>query len=209
MKGLSPEQLVAKYNDIQDASQKEVLAGLEAIDWHSLKHAYGQASDVPALLYALLSEDEYDRAFAFSLLSETIQHQGSVYDASAYAVPFLFQMLQSPITPDKASVACLLSSLVHGTPGTNKEPKFQWVNATRKAVEKGLHLLYPFLEYPDPEVRFFIAIALPFYPAHSQEIIPLLEKALKSESDKFTKAAIQEAIDKLASESSASELNRP
>ena len=208
MKGLSPEQLVAKYNEIQDASQKEVLAGLDTIDWRSLKHAYGQASDLPALLYASLSQDEYDRSFAFSLLSETIQHQGSVYEASAYAVPFLFQMLQSPITPDKASVACLLSSLAYGTPGTNKEPKYQWANATRKAVEKGLHLLYPFLEYPDSEVRFFIAIALRFYPAYSQEIIPLLEKALKSESDKLTMAAIQESIDKLASASSPSELNR-
>ena len=49
MKNLSPDQLVAKYKEIQDPSQKDVLAGLDAVDWQSLKHAHGEAGDVPAL----------------------------------------------------------------------------------------------------------------------------------------------------------------
>jgi HEAT repeat protein len=203
MKNLSPDQLVAKYKEIQDPSQKDVLAGLDAVDWQSLKHAHGEAGDVPALLCAVLSQDEDDRMFAFHLLFGSIRHQGSVYEASAYAVPFLFQMLRSPKTPDKTTVAGLLASLALGSPGTNKEPKYRWVNATRDAVEKELQLLYPFLQDPDEEIRGAIAVALSSYPGHSEETIPLLEHALGSESDGFIRTTMQNSIDKLRDTSSA------
>ena len=201
MKGLSPDQLVAKYREIPDKSKKETLTGINSIDWQSLKHAHGAANNIPALLHAALSQEEYDREFAFALLFETVIHQGSVYEATAHTVPFLFQMLQSPSTPDKTTVAFLLACLANGKPGTNKEPKYQWVNATRKAVGKRLELLYPFLEHPEPDVRAAVAIALSLYPEFSQETIPLLEIALKSESDKLTMAEIQNSIEKLADSS--------
>jgi HEAT repeat protein len=203
MKSLSPDQLVAKYKDISDLAQKDVLAGLDAIDWRSLHHAYGEAGDVPTLLCALLSQDEDDRALAFHMLFENILHQGSVYEASAYAVPFLFRVLRSPKTPDKTTVAGLLASLALGSPGTNKEPKYRWVNATRDAVEKELQLLYPFLQDPDEEIRGAIAVALSSYPGHSEETIPLLEHALGSESDGFIRTTMQNSIDKLRDTSSA------
>ena len=34
-----------------------MLNGLDAVDWKSLTHAYGEATDVPGLLRALLSPD--------------------------------------------------------------------------------------------------------------------------------------------------------
>jgi HEAT repeat protein len=202
MKGLSPDQLVAKYRDIQDESSKKTLAGIDSIDWQSLTHAHGAASDVPALLHAALSQEEYDREFAFALLFETVIHQGSVYEATVYTVPFLFQMLQSPSTPDRSTVAFLLACFADGTPGTNMDPKYQWVNAAQEAVGKRLELLYPFLANPEPDVRAAIAIALSFYPDFSQETIPLLKKALKSEDDKLTLAEIEKSIGKLTGASS-------
>ncbi len=87
---------------------------LDIVRWSSLHHAYGEASDVPAMLRALLSSDENERERGFSALFSTIYHQGTVYEASAYAVPFLQELLQSPLTPDPAGVAQLLCEMAEG-----------------------------------------------------------------------------------------------
>ena len=70
-----------------------MLEGLDSIDWSSLSHAHGPATDVPRLLRSLLSEDEDARLQACAELHETIWHQGTVYSASAAVVPFLFELL--------------------------------------------------------------------------------------------------------------------
>jgi len=61
-------------------------------------------------------------------------------------------------------------------------------------VREELHTLYPYLFHEVYYVRAVIAHALQAFPEKSQEIIPLLEKALKSESDKDTKDTIEDSI---------------
>jgi hypothetical protein len=41
-----------------------MFSGLHEIDWSSMRHAYGPADEVPALLLALRSEDAKERAEA-------------------------------------------------------------------------------------------------------------------------------------------------
>ncbi len=65
-----------------------MLEGLEGIDWGSLHHAYGAASDVPGLLRALASPRRKKRSRAIYDLYGNIWHQGTVYEATAYAVPW-------------------------------------------------------------------------------------------------------------------------
>jgi hypothetical protein len=142
-----------------------MLETLDTIDWSSLHHAYGEASDVPGFLRALLSEDEEEREIALNRdLFHTIWHQGTIYEASAYAVPFLFELLQAPQTSDKASIAYLLALLADGSSyldDTRNRPKqekwwrdylasegrdfetelateLSWVQATRNAVGEKL-----------------------------------------------------------------------
>jgi hypothetical protein len=50
---------------------------------------YGPAEDVPGRIRALCGDDAQARQEALQSLSNSIFHQGSRYQASAYAVPFL------------------------------------------------------------------------------------------------------------------------
>ncbi|MGW5093755.1 hypothetical protein ACWEQ1_26670 [Streptomyces nodosus] len=64
-------------------------AELDHVPWHALTHAYGSAEDVPELIRALYEDDEAAADEAIYELFGNIHHQGTVYQASAPAVPFL------------------------------------------------------------------------------------------------------------------------
>ncbi len=89
----------------------ELLCDLEAVGWGRLRHAYGPADDVPALLCGLLIRDAEPREDVFATLFSTIWHQGTVYDSSVRAVPFLLRLLADRRTPDRIGVLHLLSAL--------------------------------------------------------------------------------------------------
>jgi hypothetical protein len=72
-----------------------MLENLDTIDWRNLQHAYGPATDVPDLIRALASHDEEVRQSAMYELYGTIWHQDTIYEATAYAVPFLIELLES------------------------------------------------------------------------------------------------------------------
>ncbi|RZT79083.1 hypothetical protein EV382_2279 [Micromonospora violae] len=91
-----------------------MLDGLNDIDWARLGHAYGAADDVPGQLRALRSPDPATRDEALGDLYTNVFHQGSRFEASAYAVPFLLELLGDPATPDPAAVLGLLSALAIG-----------------------------------------------------------------------------------------------
>lgn len=91
-----------------------MLEGLDAIDWGSLSHAYGGASDVPGTLRRLVSEDESVRQEALAELCGTIWHQGTVYVATVSAIPFLFELLAAEGPQDKAGIVALLTAIAEG-----------------------------------------------------------------------------------------------
>lgn len=80
-----------------------MLEGLDQINWGELGHAYGSAEDLPDLLRQLASPDEQSRNNALYQLYGTIWHQGTVYQATAYAVPFLLELLQADCSADKVA----------------------------------------------------------------------------------------------------------
>ena len=74
------------------AGDTGVLDGLAEIPWRDLSHAYGSAGDVPGLQRAIASGDDEAAGDAVHELFGNIWHQGSVYEATEYAVPFLARM---------------------------------------------------------------------------------------------------------------------
>ena len=71
-----------------------------ATDWKSLSHAYGEASDIPALI-ARLSADCADPTHPlWEKLWSRLCHQGTVYSASYAALPLLLERAQS-LAPEK------------------------------------------------------------------------------------------------------------
>ncbi|MEW2355862.1 HEAT repeat domain-containing protein [Spirillospora sp. NPDC029432] len=95
-------------------SDRDPLAGLDDIDWAALGHAYGTAEDVPGLLRGLRSGSADEREEALHALYGNIYHQGSRYEASAAAVPFLSRLAADPAVPGRADIVELLASLALG-----------------------------------------------------------------------------------------------
>ncbi|SPT52178.1 HEAT repeat domain-containing protein [Actinomadura madurae] len=90
------------------------LAGLDEVDWAALEHAYGSAEDVPDQLRALASESAGERDKARHELYGNIFHQGSRYEATAHAVPFLAALAADPRVQDRAGIVHLLSAIAIG-----------------------------------------------------------------------------------------------
>lgn len=222
--GLTPKVLVSKYQSLPSSSASFLLEGLERIEWSRLHHAHGEASDTPALLRALLSEHDDHRDFACQLLHETIWHQGCVYEATIYVVPFLFRLLSFPQADVRSCVTSLLSAIAHGNhylryqvSQDGEEHWREWlakqgldldtelareadeVAACKAAVGRELEQLYPYVLDADPHVRQAIAEIFAQFPERSLETRPLLTDALALEENMYAKQAIQITLTLLSS----------
>jgi hypothetical protein len=93
-----------------------MLEGLNKVDWANLEHAYGEASDVPELIRSLASKDEEERKNALWELYGNIFHQGTRYEATPYAIPFIFELIRDPQVLDKASLIKFTVDLALGYP---------------------------------------------------------------------------------------------
>lgn len=98
------------------AAPSDPLAGLDDIDWASLQHAYGSAEDVPALLKALSFHDkkELDQVYFSNIL-----HQGTRYQATSYAVSFLYALLEAKDTPRREDLLYYLVNVALGHPSAS------------------------------------------------------------------------------------------
>jgi hypothetical protein len=77
------------------------VLSLEDLRWRELKHAYGAAGDMPALLRQLEHvPSSGDDAEPWFTLWSSLAHQGDVYSASFAAVPHVIRALAS--APTKA-----------------------------------------------------------------------------------------------------------
>lgn len=217
---MTPDDLVGLY---ESASDPASLQGLSAVDWSAVSHAYGPATDVPALLRAFVSDVPDHREFACKLLFQTIWHQGTVYEATAVAVPFLYQLLEADGVLDKSSVAHLLATIADGhsylechantpmmaatwesilakdgkTLDAELARELGHVTATKRAVARRLDVLYPYLRDPEPEIRRSVAFTVGCFPEIAARLLPDLQAAYREESDEYARGALGEVIDRL------------
>lgn len=132
---------------------------LPHVPWQELTHAYGSAEDVPELLEALYLDDEEKAGEAIYELYGNIHHQGTVYEASAPAVPFLAHAATTPTTPParRAELLMLLAVLADHptTPPTTPPdaPPTGHVAAVCAELIRELPHLLPSTRDPEREVR--------------------------------------------------------
>ncbi|HEY8379241.1 MAG TPA: HEAT repeat domain-containing protein [Nannocystis sp.] len=142
-----------------------MLGNLDAIDWKSLQHAYGEASDVPKLIRALLSDHPGKREGALDALFSTIWHQGTVYSASPAAVPFLIRLVDLEGQEDLPAILELLAHLATGTSDEEDcDPAVDPARASREAVARGVPVYARRLTNPEPAVRVAAAYLLGLFP---------------------------------------------
>jgi hypothetical protein len=82
--------------------------------WHKLRHALGTAEDVPFELWQLASKDDELRRDALAKLSSNIVHKGTVYEATARAVPYIVRLAVDPQFPNRSGVLALLGLIAKG-----------------------------------------------------------------------------------------------
>lgn len=97
-------------------------AELEDVQWHTLTHAYGSAEDVPELIRALYQGDEETADEAIHELYGNIHHQGTVYPASAPAVPFLAHAVRH-VPGKREDLLMLLATLADHDQGDTESPR--------------------------------------------------------------------------------------
>ena len=198
-----------------------MLDELDLVPWQSLRHAFGDATDVPRLIRALASTDGAQRQTALKDLFACLLHQGAVYEATASAVPFLFELLASDATEERNWVAFLLASIAQGQGylkahtnldeerwrqalaerGSTLEAELQRedevVRSVQLALGRGVEQLAPFLSDGEAEVRATIARALARYPARAAELLPALEVAETRERAPHVRQALQQSLSTL------------
>lgn len=91
-----------------------MLKKLDSIVWSQLTHAYGAANDVPGQIRSLASANKGERENALWELYGNIFHQGTRYQATPQAVPFLYELIASPKIPDRHEIVYLLVNLALG-----------------------------------------------------------------------------------------------
>ena len=92
----------------------DALAGLDEIDSAQLEHAYGPAGDVPGLIRALASTEPDERERARHALYGNVFHQGSRYEATGVAVPFLARLAIDPQVPQRDEIVLMLAAMAIG-----------------------------------------------------------------------------------------------
>jgi hypothetical protein len=88
-----------------------ILAGLDDVPWHDMNHAYGPATEVPAILRGLVDDDPAAREVALDAMYGAVHHQGDVYDCTVAAVPFLIRIAVARDQPGRADIIELLASI--------------------------------------------------------------------------------------------------
>lgn len=87
---------------------------LDSIDWASLRHAYGAASDTPIHLRELTDLDQAVRLKALDALHSSIAHPCGVYSASLAAIPFLLELVADSDQSDRGDILEIVRFIAQG-----------------------------------------------------------------------------------------------
>lgn len=186
------------------------LDGLDAINWARLEHAYGSAKDVPGLLRDLASRDKERGEKAVHAFYGNIWHQGTIYEATSYAIPFLLRIVADEANPLRADTLMLLSSLAYGHSyhdvhqymvfyeGERDKPEFQdkvreelsWVERAHLAVGEGVPAYLHLLNDDNPDVRATAAYLASLFSRSDATVSPALRQRLETESEALVRATL-------------------
>lgn len=144
-----------------------LAAKLATIPWSELRHAYGDAGDVPDALLALFDEKKKVREGALRHLRHSINHQGFPENSTPVAVPFLLDILQTPGVQDRDKLLSFMAELsfghrltklghieeMHVSAWRPEEPLVHCYQEVYDEVCKGIPIYLSLLADQDEEVR--------------------------------------------------------
>ncbi|QHY99143.1 hypothetical protein SSPS47_28985 [Streptomyces sp. S4.7] len=160
----------------------QIFADLDTQPWAEWEHAYGSADDVPGQLRALASDDAEEAEEALYELYGNIVHQGSVYEATAYAVPYPARLAAAGIRP--ADMLLLLGCIAESEDERSDTP-----GVCRVAVTAQLPLILPLIEASDTDVRQ-AAVWAAARTGAAEQVLPALRRCWESELDPLVRAEV-------------------
>lgn len=191
-----------------------MLEELDTINWQQITHAYGPADDVPKQIRALAYSNEEARKKAMHELNDNICHQGAVYEATAYAVPFLIELLHQERVQRREAILVLLVNIAQGYSyidylqnlelfqqiyqeevQSNEwqvilDQELSWRQKAYEAVCKGVPIYLELIGHSDPALRAAAAYTVAMFQADDGTITQHLWEVLSKEEDTVTQASI-------------------
>ena len=186
------------------------LEGIDTIDWAQLEHAYGPAADVPGQLRDVAVGSPRQRNEAMSELWGNIHHQGTVYPASAPAVPFLARLATSGAVPegDRGQLVALISAIasgssyleVHGSMirgGLSEEERQEmekelgWVRAAHEAAAAVAPGLLAEIGEASPAMLWPLVMLAAQVPEAAANAAPSLRQMAASSTDPVRRKALE------------------
>ncbi|MEU3744327.1 MULTISPECIES: HEAT repeat domain-containing protein [Streptomyces] len=185
-----------------------MFTGIDDVDWASMDHAYGDASDVPELLRGLASADAAEREIALDGMYGAVHHQEDVYDSTVACVPFLFELVATAGLPGRGEIVELLRSI----DGDGRDPEQMdfwsddedeyaaWVETLARAesdTRARSGVLLDVLADPDPRLRRAVPGALVQLHGDPEEVLAVLRRRLAVERDGGVLRALAAAVGEL------------
>ncbi|GCE20902.1 HEAT repeat domain-containing protein [Dictyobacter kobayashii] len=193
-----------------------MLEALNTIDWSNVASCSYSLDEILVAIRGLASVNASMRESAFATLWVSLEHQGSVYEATALAVPFLLTLLADPQTPDKRDLVYLLVHLDCGglylanryqdlpaqyyqrMAEKNDPIPFQvirdlykqWHDDTHRAFREGLPVFLPLLSDSDPAIREEIASLLAAFPEEHSMLLPPIIAQLQIEQNAYVQCSL-------------------
>lgn len=163
----------------------------DGIQWSSLRHAFGDAGDVPEALRALNSDDPDTQDQALEQLAGSIFHQGDVYDATLAAWPFLVERMVSGALDDERGALLLLNMGTTAFWATLSDERTEEEkeedeesgsalaepNEARKVVDAAFPKLLALFDAAGPRTKSALVNLCTQDPQSGRKHRPLLEKA--------------------------------
>ncbi|MFD0344398.1 hypothetical protein ACFVH0_37990 [Streptomyces sp. NPDC127117] len=163
------------------------LADVDTQPWADLQHAYGSAADVPDHLRALAGESEEAASEAISELYGSILHQGSVYEATARAVPYLARLAGAGYRTEDLLV--LLGGIAEGGADGGDSDEA----ACRAAVAGELALILAKVDAEAPGLRR-AAVWAAAMTGSAAQVLPVLHRCWKTETEPVVRAELLGAM---------------
>jgi hypothetical protein len=161
----------------------------DEVDWKSLEGPYGPSVAVADALRDLWSDDPAARAAAVGALQEALWHQGTVYEVTAPAVPFVADAaLGDPLGRDDRIWLILLLAWIAG--GTSR-----WADDAREAVRARLSDFLARLDAEtDPGTQVALVDLVAQFPEAAAQARPRVEGLLENEPDDGRRVVLTVAL---------------
>jgi hypothetical protein len=168
------------------------LSGIDKIDWSRLTPGVippVDTSEIPTWLRNLTVSDKELREDAFRHILSATEHQGIIWEAAAYVIPFLIELLSYEETPERARILSLIDLLADSTAIHQGGDKYErWAKEAHRAAGEGIDLYLQLLNDRDRGVRMQSIYVLSLFPDHATRTVPEILEALSRETPSRAKA---------------------